>query len=185
MFPKENKAIIEGLLLVANEPLSAAKLAEILELSEEDILELLALLTEHYNEEGHGFQLIQLAGGYQITTRAEHAVYIEQLYQPAPTGLSKASLETLAIIAYKQPVTKSEIEMIRGVKVERSLSTLLEKGLIIETGRKEGPGKPIIYGTTNDFLRHFGLASLADLPDLNKFLEQSQNKEDADIEKME
>jgi segregation and condensation protein B len=185
MFPKENKAIIEGLLLVANEPLTAAKLAEILALAEEDILELLGLLAEHYSNEGHGFQLAKLAGGYQLTTRAEHAVYIEQLYQPVPTGLSKASLETLAIIAYKQPVTRSEIEMIRGVKAERSLSTLLDKALIMETGRKEGPGKPIIYGTTNYFLRHFGLASLADLPDPNKFLQQSQAREDSDKEKME
>lgn len=171
MFPKENKAIIEGLLLVASEPLAVNKIAEILEITQDDVIELLAELKKNYDVEGRGFQLIQVAEGYQLTTRPEHAPYIEQLYQPVATGLSKASLETLAIVAYKQPVTRSEIEVIRGVKVERSLNTLLERGLIKEVGRREGPGKPIIYGTTNEFLRHFGIATLNELPDPQQFVD--------------
>ncbi|MDW7674528.1 MAG: SMC-Scp complex subunit ScpB [Bacillota bacterium] len=171
MFPKESKAIIEALLLVAYEPLTISKIAEVLELSEEDIEELIAELIESYNLEGRGFRIMNVAGGYQLTTRPEHAEYIEKLYQPVATGLSKASLETLAIIAYKQPITRSEIEVIRGVKVDRSLTTLSEKELIKEVGRKEGPGKPILYGTTNEFLQHFGLISLDELPSVEKFVE--------------
>lgn len=169
MFHKENRAIIEGLLLVAHEPLTVAKISEIIQLSEEDVEELLLELKNSYEKEYRGWQLAQIAQGYQLTTRPEHAGYIEKLYQPSSSGLSKASLETLAIIAYKQPITKGEIEMVRGVKVDRTLMTLSEKGLITEIGRKEGPGKPIIYGTTKEFLQHFGLNSLEDLPKVDQF----------------
>lgn len=174
MFAKENKAIIEALLLVAHEPLTIEKIAEIIQLEQQDVTHLIDELIQVYDAEGRGFRIINIAGGYQLTTRPEHAPYIEQMFQPMASGLSKAALETLAIIAYRQPVTRSEIEVIRGVKAERTLATLTEKSLIEEVGRRDGPGKPILYGTTKEFLQHFGINSLAELPNINDFLDEEK-----------
>lgn len=164
MFYDHVKRIIEGLLFIAGEPLSVQKLAEMLELDEENMLLLLEQLRDEYDKAERGIMVAEVAGGYQFCTRPEIAPYVEKLYKPQPVVLSQAALETLSIIAFKQPITRLEIEAIRGVKVDSALHTLLERRLIKETGRKEGLGRPILYGTTDEFLRQFGLKDLADLP---------------------
>lgn len=167
LFSKEIKAAIECLLFVASEPLRINIIAEITGSEEDTICHLLAELRQDY--QGRGFELIEIAGGWQFCTRPELSIYIERLYRPKASLLSKAALETLAIIAYKQPVTRAEVEDIRGVKIDGVLSTLLEKKLVKDIGRREGPGRPILYGTTDKFLSFFGLNSLDELPAPEQF----------------
>jgi len=174
MFYEHVKRIIEGLLFIAGEPLSGQKLAEMLELDEENLSLLLEQLRDEYDKAERGIMISEVAGGYQFCTRPEIAPYVEKLYKPQPVVLSQASLETLAIIAFKQPITRLEIEAIRGVKVDSALHTLLDRKLIREAGRKEGLGRPILYGTTVEFLRQFGLKDLADLPVLPP-IDQEEN----------
>lgn len=164
LFPEESKAAIECLLFVAIEPLTLDDMAEIVGLSVKDVAELLDQLRQEYDRDKRGFQLVEAGGGYRLTTRPEYYSYIEKMNKLGPASLSTAALETLAIIAYKQPITRGEIELIRGVKVDRLLTNLSERGLIKEVGRKDGPGRPIIYGTTDQFLWHFGLKGLGELP---------------------
>jgi len=131
-----------------------------------------------FEREGRGLQIVQLAGNYQLATLPEHATYFERLaYSPTRSSLSQAALETLSIIAYRQPITRIEVEEIRGVKSERAIHTLVNKDLIQEVGRAEAIGRPILYGTTAAFLDYFGLGSLQDLPDLNEF-ENAENLEE-------
>lgn len=168
LFPDESKSIIEGLLFVTCEPLSVKGIAEIIERDEETVQSLLREIKAECERERRGFCLLEIAGGYSFATRTEHSAYIEKLVQPRLNALSQASLETLAIIAYRQPITRSEIDEIRGVKSDSAVSTILERGLIQEAGRREGPGRPILYGTTPAFLKYFGLKTLDDLPELDK-----------------
>ena len=162
---REAKAVLEALIFASSEPVTVKEMSIIIELNEETVRALLAELTQEYKDQRRGIQILEVAGGYQMVTKPELAVYLEKLRKvPRQVPLSQAALETLAIIAYKQPITRAEIETIRGVRVDSSLSTLLEKGLIEETGRKEGPGRPILYGTTRKFLKYFGLNSLDELP---------------------
>ncbi|WNF38959.1 SMC-Scp complex subunit ScpB [Bacillaceae bacterium IKA-2] len=163
------KAIIEGLLFVSGEDgIDEKQAADILQIERIWVKELLADLIEEYNHnQARGMQIVQLAGVYQLTTKQEHALYFKRLiHSPSSATLSQAALETLAIVAYKQPITRTEIEDIRGVKSERPLHTLVVKLLIKEVSRAEGTGRPIIYGTTKEFLDHFGLKSLQELPPL-------------------
>ncbi len=170
MFPQETKSVIECLLFVSKEPLTLKQMAQILELPEGDIRVLVEELVAEYNGLYRGVHIQLVANGYQMYTRPEFAPYIEKLYKPQNTyGLSRAALETLAIVAYKQPITRAEIEAIRGVKVDSSIGTLVEKNLVKEVGRKEGPGRPILFGTTTAFLRYFGLSDLSELPDPEEF----------------
>ncbi|MCL1974897.1 MAG: SMC-Scp complex subunit ScpB [Firmicutes bacterium] len=158
----ELKRILECLLFVANEPLSEKRLAEI---SESELLQVRSLLLElmqDYSE--HGFQLRKLAGGWQFSTKSAYAMFIEKLYRPKIQQLSRAAMETLAIIAYKQPITRAEVAAIRGVEVDGVISTLLDKSLIQDVGRRLGPGRALLYGTTDGFLAFFGLNSLEELP---------------------
>lgn len=171
MFYDHVKRIIEGLLFIAGEPLTVHKLTELLELDEENLLLLLEQLRDEYAKAERGIMITEVAGGYQFCTQPEIAPYIEKLYKPQPSGLSQAAMETLSIIAFKQPVTRLEIEAIRGVKIDSALHTLLERKLVKEVGRKEGLGRPIIYGTTGEFLRQFGLKDLGDLPALPRITE--------------
>lgn len=164
MFYDHVKRIIEALLFIAGEPLTVKRTAEILDMDEENLLLLLEQLRNEYDEAERGIMIMEVAGGYQFCTRPEVAPYIEKLYKPQPSVLSQAALETLSIIAFKQPVTRLEIEGIRGVKIDSALHTLLERKLVKEVGRKEGLGRPILYGTTAAFLRQFGLKDLGDLP---------------------
>lgn len=161
------RAALESLLFAAGEALSSAELAQVLEVDEEEVRGLIQELAEHYQAGGHGLRLLEVAGGYRLVAAAEYHPYLSRLFLPRAQRLSRAALETLAIIAYLQPVTKARIEEIRGVQVEGVLGSLLEKGLIQEVGRKEAPGRPILYGTTRKFLDHFGLRDLSELPPLS------------------
>lgn len=151
---------------MAEEPLTVEKLAEILEISQEDTFFLLNDLQQAYARERRGLQVIEVEGKFQMTTRPEYASYIEKLYKPREAALSQAALETLSIVAYKQPVTRAEMEHIRGVKLDGVLATLIARGLVQEAGRRESPGRPILYCTTYRFLHHFGLRNLEELPPL-------------------
>lgn len=164
LFPDDAKSVIEALLFVANEPLTIKTIASILERSPYDVDVLLKEIKADCERELRGFCLIEVAGGYSFVTRPEYAHYIEKLVKPRLNSLTQAATETLAIIAYKQPITRSEVDEIRGVKSESAISTLLERNLIEEVGRKEGPGRPILFGTTRDFLKYFGLKNLEELP---------------------
>ncbi|BAD40787.1 SMC-Scp complex subunit ScpB [Symbiobacterium thermophilum] len=164
MIWNHGKMILEALLLASPEPLTIKRIAEVIGLDERDAALLMADLQKDYEAPHRGLAIREMAGGYVLTTRPEAAEYVERLLQPKSRGLSHAALETLAIIAYRQPITKAEIENVRGVKVDRALETLLERGLIEDKGRKEAPGRPILYGTTAEFLRYFGLRELSELP---------------------
>lgn len=163
----ELKNIIEVLLFVATEPVSIEKLAELCEADKEATELALYALREEY--ENKPVYIRALAGGYMFATAAEYSEYIEKLYRPKMQQLTRAKLETLAIIAYKQPLTRQDMENIRGVSVDGVVGWLLEQGLIYEVGRRETPGRPILYGTTEKFLTYFGLNSLTDLPPLEEF----------------
>jgi len=166
----DTKHIIESLLFVADEPLSPKKLSEIIEVDVTTVKNLVDSLREEYKAEDRGFQIRQIAGGYRFFTHPANAKYVEKLIL-AWDGrrLTQAALETLSIIAYRQPITKITIGTIRGVNSEGVVSSLMDKGLIVETGREKSPGQPILYGTTKLFLERFGLNSFKDLPPLEEF----------------
>lgn len=160
--------ILEALLFITEEPLKLQELAEITGRESKDIESALANLTERYAIK-NSLQIIQLAGGYQMATCPAAAPYIERLEKEASMrSLTQAALETLAVIAYKQPVTRVEIEAIRGVRVEKVLENLNRRKLIKMMGRKDAPGRPMTYGTTKYFLKFFGINSLKELPSLEK-----------------
>jgi segregation and condensation protein B len=158
--------VIECILFVSDEPVSASRIAETLEVEQSRVEDALASLEEDLNC-GHGLQLVRVAGGYQICTRPEFGDYCEMILQPARRRLSRAALETLAVIAYRQPCTMPEIEAVRGVCVDGVIKTLTERGLIAEAGRKKAPGRPILYETTEQFLEYFGLNDISELPDMD------------------
>lgn len=166
LFREAEVAALEALLFVAKDPLRSEKIAEIMEISQENIHELVETLQERYADPLSGLVLIELDNGYKIGTKPSLARYIEILYKQPTQTLSNAALEVLSIIAYKQPLTRGEIDFIRGVHSDTALATLVEKGLVKEIGRKDSPGRPILYGTTDAFLLHFDLKSLNDLPEL-------------------
>ncbi|MFC4777514.1 SMC-Scp complex subunit ScpB [Paenibacillus sp. GCM10023252] len=161
------KSIIEGLLFMAgDEGLNRRQLADILEIDSELASELVYDLHRDLNREGRGVQIAEVAGSYRLTTHPDHAPYFERMaVTPTRSSLSAAALETLSIVAYRQPITRVEIEEIRGVKSDRALYSLVNKDLIEEVGRAEAIGRPILYGTTKSFLDYFGLASLEALPE--------------------
>jgi segregation and condensation protein B len=176
---KALKSIIEGLLFLSgDEGISIRQVAEITEQRPELAAGALEELKEDYVSQGRGLQVVQIAGNYRLATLPEHAQYFERLaYSPSRSTLSQAALETLAIVAYRQPITRVEIEEIRGVKSERAIHTLNNKDLIHEVGRAEAIGRPILYGTTKSFLESFGLASLKELPEPSNF-ESTDNLEE-------
>ena len=161
----EIKGVIEGLLFVSGEGLDAKTLADILEMDPTSVTNFVYELQADLKKASRGLQIIEVAGIFQITTLQKHAPYFEKLASsPTHTSLSQAALETLAIIAYKQPITRAEVEEIRGVKCEKAIYTLTSKKLIHEKGRAEATGRPILYGTTREFLEYFGLGAITDLP---------------------
>lgn len=165
----ERRRNLEAILFVADRALSLKKIAGILELPVEECQQLLREIREDYLREERGFQLKEVAGGYRLFTHPEAAPYVEKLVCGVEAKkLTQAALETLAIIAYRQPVTKSEVSAIRGVDSGAVIQTLIEKNLIKEVGRKEALGNPILLGTTSHFLEVFGLNSLNDLPPLDE-----------------
>ena len=165
------KKALESLLFITNQPLSLDKLCKIVGIKDPPRLQaLIAELRQELDEKGSAVQILEVADGFQMATRAQYAPFVKKLFTEKMTmRLSTAAHETLSIIAYKQPLTRAEIEQIRGVEVIAALETLLEKGLIKVVGRRETVGRPLMYGTTPDFLRHFGLRSLDDLPPLDQF----------------
>lgn len=168
------KSIIEGLLFVCgDEGLDAKQLAEVLEQRVDVVTEAVRELQRDLAAQQRGVQVVEIAGAYRLTTLPAHAPYFERLAStPMRSTLSQAALETLSIIAYKQPITRVEIEEIRGVKSDRALHSLVSKDLIQEVGRAEAVGRPILYGTTPAFLDYFGLNSLQDLPQLSALNEE-------------
>ncbi|HEY3198664.1 MAG TPA: SMC-Scp complex subunit ScpB [Nitrospirales bacterium] len=162
------KGIVEALLFVSGEPLTTDRLVLVIEgASRAEVQEAVKALQEDYAVDGRGLQIVEVAGGYQIVTRVECAAWIKRL-EKAKTGakLSRSAMETLAIIAYKQPLVRAEIEQIRGVDTAGVLRTLLDRRLLRIIGRKDIPGRPIMYGTSKQFLQAFGLKDLSDLPAL-------------------
>ncbi|KIO63038.1 hypothetical protein B4064_0513 [Caldibacillus thermoamylovorans] len=176
--------ILESLLFAAgDEGLTLKQIAKVMELPEFEVEEMIQLLKNDYDHnENRGISLIQIAGTYQLATKKEYAIYLKRLVEvPNASTLSQAALETLTIIAYKQPITRVEIEEIRGVKTERPIQTLVAKGLIQEVGRAEGTGRAILYGTTKEFLDYFGLKDLKELPPLPETEENDITQEEADL----
>ena len=164
------KSIIEAVIFAANELVSVEQLARLLEDTDpETIAQLIYELQKEYDETGRSFQILGIANGFQICTRDQYAEWIRKFYTTELSSrLTVSALEALAIIAYKQPVTRAEVEEIRGVNSDGVLRTLLERNLIKVTGRRQAPGRPMIYGTTTDFLMHFGLRDLSELPSVDE-----------------
>ncbi|MAE95141.1 MAG: SMC-Scp complex subunit ScpB [Deltaproteobacteria bacterium] len=170
----KRKKIVEALILAAPEPITAQKLAQIVpHLKPAAAKALVAELKKEYDEQDRAFEVWEVAGGYQIRTRPEYAGYLRQLQVERPLRLSRAALETLAVVAYKQPVTRAEIEHVRGVDVGATVRSLVDRQLIRIAGHREVPGRPMLYATTRRFLEVFGLTRLEDLPtlrDIEEFL---------------
>ncbi|MFS8630265.1 MAG: SMC-Scp complex subunit ScpB [Bacillales bacterium] len=179
----EYKAIVEGLLFAAgDEGLSLQQIAAVLEVEEEQARAIIHMLKDEYDQQKRGIQLIELAGVFQLATRKEHAPYLKKLVEsPSSTSLSQAALETLAIIAYEQPITKAEIDEIRGVNSDHAIQTLLARSLIEKVGRKDTVGRPVLYGTSKEFLTYFGLKSLDELPPLPKEIDKETVIEEASL----
>ncbi|MFH0763420.1 MAG: SMC-Scp complex subunit ScpB [Candidatus Omnitrophota bacterium] len=166
------KLIIEALLFVSDKPVSIDALKDVIkDIDPTDIRAVIEELNAEYASNGRSFSIKEIAGGFQMLTDPVYSKWIAALYKRPPDRLTGPSLETLAIIAYKQPLTRSDIEAIRGVNVDGVLGTLEERGLIRTRGRLEAPGRPILYGTTTEFLQHFGLKSIEELPKLKEFKE--------------
>jgi len=181
MNTSEIKAIVEGVLFVAGTPVSLRRLAEVIGVAQAEVKPAMAQLVAEYAPPERGVRLAEVAGGYQFRTAVENTEYIRKFVQEKPSKLSRASLETLAIIAYRQPLTKAEIEVVRGVDVDGVLNSLLTKKLVRVMGRKDVPGRPWVYGTTLQFLELFGLNDLGSLPPLPEIHEPTLNPFSEDL----
>lgn len=170
----ERTAVIEALIFVSEEPLSVKTIADVLKEEKDVVRETLNALAEEFNARNGGLQLREVAGGWQFATRPEYHEHVRSFLKTRPSAkLSIASLETLAVIAYRQPVTVPEILEIRGVQSPSSIKTLLDKKLIVAKGRKETVGRPMMYGTSKEFLLQFGLKDLSELPSVEDFQDLS------------
>ena len=178
------KSVIEALLLASEKPLALEQIRVVLD--NLDVAEARRLIEElklEYEEANRGIRIAEIAGGFQMITAATFAPFLKKLFKDRNTEkLSKPALETLAIIAYKQPLTRTEIELLRNVNVDGVIKSLLDKDLIRIAGRKKAPGRPCVYGTTRQFLEHFGLKSLDDLPKIEDFSALAEKKDLVDIE---
>jgi len=164
---KTMKSAIESMMFVWGEPLGLKEVADVFDIEKEEVLELFYELKAEYEQEGRGIVIREVNKAFQFVTREENADYVERLCTPVKTKkLSQAALEVLAIIAYKQPVTKGEIEAIRGIKCDRVMDGLLAKDLVAAIGRSNAIGRPNLYGTTDNFLKNFGFTSLKELPEI-------------------
>lgn len=175
-----NKAVLEGLLFVVGEDgLTLEQIEEVLEIGEDDSKELLMELKKDYEEDSRGLRIDFLGNRFKLTTKFEHREYYQKLIEnPETNVLSQSALETLAIIAYNEPITRVEIDKLRGVGSVQMVRKLVAKGFIKEVGRSDLPGRPILYETTSDFLDYFGLATIEDLPDMRDFLEENEKEEE-------
>jgi len=178
------KSVIEALLFAAENPLTIEQAKNALgNLDAVSVRRLLEELKAEYEQTNRGIRLVEVAGGFQMITAPTAAVFLKKLFkQRRAERLSKPSLETLAIIAYKQPVTKLEIESLRNVNVDGVMKSLLDKNLIRISGRKKAPGRPFVFGTSRQFLEYFGLKSLDDLPKMAEFPAMAQKQEEDEIE---
>jgi len=162
---------LEAILTVAMEPVAVPLLAQLLEMPAAEVAELCERLSRTYDEAGHGFQLVQVAGGWRLQSHPDLAPYVERFVLDGQHArVSTAALETLAIVAYKQPISRSQIAAIRGVDPESVMRTLQSRGYIHEVGRDDGPGQAVMYGTTPLFMERLGIASLEDLPPITDFV---------------
>lgn len=165
---KNIQCAIEGMLFAAGEPVKTAKLAAVLETDIETVEEAVKILKYNYDTELRGLMIIEIDGGYQLCSRPEYYAYIQEILgEQRRQALSNAAMEALAIIAYKQPITRGQVEYIRGVNSDGAINRLVERDLIEEKGRLDAPGRPILYGTTQNFLRCFGLKNPQDLPEVD------------------
>ncbi len=168
------KGILEAILFTMGESVPINRLAEVMEMEVEELRRILIQMQEDYQQDSRGLTLIELEDAWQICTKIETYEYVRKLVsQPKKRSLTDVMLETLSIIAYKQPVTKQEIEAIRGVKCDFAVNKLVEYNLVKELGRKNTIGRPIVFGTTEEFLRCFGVSSIEDLPDIDEVTKQS------------
>lgn len=171
------RAVLEALLFTAPGPVRIEQLALAAEVEPRMVAKALDELREEYRRARRGFVLAELADGYQLRSRPEHAEYIRRLQVSRPARISRAALETLAIIAYRQPATRADIEYLRGVDSGGVINSLLDKRLVRIAGKKDMPGRPLLYGTSREFLEFFGLRSLEDLPSLKEFTELTAESE--------
>ncbi len=168
MDKKNISCAIEGILFAAGEPVKSAKLAAVLEVDINEVEEAVKLLKYNYDTDLRGLMIIEIDGGYQLCSRPEYYAYIQEILgEQRRQALSNAAMEALAIIAYKQPITRGQVEYIRGVNSDGAINRLVERDLIEEKGRLDAPGRPILYGTTQNFLRCFGLKNPGDLPEVD------------------
>lgn len=173
---RELKSIIESLLFTWGEPLDIKEIASIVEVNEKELSKVMQEMIDEFDYNMRGIKIIKVNDSYQLGTRPENFEWIKKLANPKTAkNLSTAALETLSIIAYRQPIIKSDIEAIRGVRCDKAIETLMERGLIEEMGRLERVGRPILYGTTDVFLRCFGLESLENLPPLKDIVDDIDN----------
>ena len=173
----EQIRIVEALILASPEPISAARIGRITpECNAALTRDLIRELNEMYEKQDRSFEIWEIAGGYQVRTRAEFSGYLQQLHKQRPLRLSRAALETLSIVAYKQPATRAEVEQVRGVDAGPVLKSLMERQLVRMAGHREVPGRPMLYGTTRRFLEIFGLDSLKELPVLRELDELAREK---------
>lgn len=175
--------IIETLLFITDRPVKVSRLVDVIEnTTAKEVREAIAKLQDMYTVRGSAIQIMEIAGGYQMCTKPEYGRWVRRLYnEKMTTRLSNAALETLAIIAYKQPLTRAEMEAIRGVDVAGPLEKLLDRGLVRVVGRKETIGHPMVYGTTDEFLRMFGLNKVSELPDLQVFAAKNLEEKQEDL----
>ena len=178
------KAVLEGLLFVVGEDgLTIEQISDVLEITDDESKELIMELKKDYEDESRGLRIDFLGNRFKITTKFEHKEYYQKLLEnPETNTLSQAALETLAIIAYNEPITRVQVDAIRGVSSASIVRKLVAKGFVKESGRSELPGRPILYETTNEFLDYFGLSSTEDLPNIEEIIEESEEvEEDADL----
>ncbi len=183
LFKQERLGILEGLLFaVGDEGITPAQIEYVLEVNKDEVNSLLLQLKDRYQNISSGVTIIEVAGVYKMTTKKEHAPYLKRLIQnPHQRGLSNAALEVLAIVAYRQPITRHEIENIRGASSDNVLRKLLNFSLIEEGGRLEGPGRPILFKTTDEFLDYFGIKTLEELPELPFITPDFNLEEESDL----
>ena len=175
-----NKAVLEGLLFVVGEDgLTLEQIEDVLEIDEEASKNLIMELKKDYEDESRGLRIDFLGNRFKLTTKFEHKEYYQKLIEnPETNTLSQAALETLAIVAYNEPVTRMQVDAIRGVASSSIMRKLVAKGFIKESGRSDLPGRPILYETTNEFLDYFGLSSTEDLPDISEIVSEEVDEED-------
>ena len=177
------KQIVETLLFITDRPVKPSRLADVIENTDaRHVREIILALKDEYSARGSAVQIVEIGGGFQMCTKPEYGRWVRRLYnEKMTTRLSNAALETLAIIAYKQPITRAEMEAIRGVDVAGPLEKLLDRGLVRVVGKKDTIGRPMVYGTTDEFLRTFGLNKISELPDLQVFAAKSLQEKQADL----